>query len=90
MEYLTLLYNCSIFLTYLLDLVQVFTHLLVFQILVFSYWTPEFWRFQKFNVSSIPYTIVIDKEGKIAYTHTGYSPGDEDELAEILEDLSGK
>jgi peroxiredoxin len=29
---------------------------------------------------SIPQTFLLDKEGNIVYTHTGYLPGDEDEL----------
>ena len=33
---------------------------------------------------SVPYTILIDKEGKIVYKHTGYLPGDELELEEEI------
>ncbi len=33
-----------------------------------------------FNVQSVPFSILIDKKGNIAYTHSGYSPGDENDL----------
>lgn len=39
------------------------------------------------NIDSVPYTIVVDKEGKIVYEHSGYKPGDEDELEAVLSGL---
>jgi cytochrome c biogenesis protein CcmG, thiol:disulfide interchange protein DsbE len=39
------------------------------------------------DVASLPSLFVINKEGKIIYQHTGYSPGDEKELRLILETL---
>lgn len=39
------------------------------------------------NVAQIPYTLVIDPKGYIVYEHTGYSPGDELELEELLKEL---
>jgi len=33
--------------------------------------------FEKLNGQSLPYSILIDKSGKIAKTRTGYLPGDE-------------
>ena len=41
-----------------------------------------------FNPSlNVPYTFVIDKQGEIAYTHSGYVPGDEKELMDRLDGL---
>lgn len=43
---------------------------------------------QAMNFQDVPYTFVIDKEGKIVYSHSGYNPGDENELEEKLQELS--
>lgn len=41
-----------------------------------------------FNPSQvIPFTMMVDKEGKIVYTHTGYMPGYEKEIIKKLERL---
>ncbi|MEO0337952.1 MAG: TlpA disulfide reductase family protein [Bacteroidota bacterium] len=32
------------------------------------------------NITSIPRTLLVDKEGNILYDHNGYKPGDEKEL----------
>jgi cytochrome c biogenesis protein CcmG/thiol:disulfide interchange protein DsbE len=37
-----------------------------------------------FNFATIPQTMVVDKEGNIAFTHNGYVPGDEYELEEVI------
>ncbi|MBI4913449.1 MAG: TlpA family protein disulfide reductase [Acidobacteria bacterium] len=37
--------------------------------------------------AGIPFTFIVDKKGEVAYTHTGYLPGQEKELAEKLEAL---
>lgn len=37
-----------------------------------------------FNFQNPPYTLLVDKEGKIAYTHQGYIPGDEELLREEI------
>lgn len=42
------------------------------------------------NVTNPPTTFLIDKEGKIVYTHTGYLEGDEVELEKKIAELSGK
>lgn len=39
------------------------------------------------GTATVPYTIVISK-GKVIYKHSGYTPGAEDELYEILKDNS--
>jgi hypothetical protein len=42
------------------------------------------------NTNSIPFTVVLDKTGKIVYTHTGYIEGDEVALEEKLKSIAGK
>lgn len=37
-----------------------------------------------FNFNTIPQTFVVDRNGNIIYTHNGYSPGDEEELEDII------
>lgn len=37
-----------------------------------------------FNFNFIPQTFLVDKKGKIVYTHSSYNPGDEDELEEYI------
>ncbi len=39
------------------------------------------------NFQTVPQTFLLDKSGKIVYTHTGYTPGDEYELEEELKKL---
>lgn len=39
------------------------------------------------NFQTIPQTFLLDKNGEIAYTHSGYSPGDEYELEEEIKKL---
>ena len=41
----------------------------------------------QFNVSALPTTILIDADGKVIYTHTGYKSGDETILMEKIEAL---
>lgn len=38
----------------------------------------------------LPFTMLIDKKGDIAYTHTGYMPGYEKELMKEIEKMIGK
>lgn len=40
------------------------------------------------NFQTIPYTIVLDKNGNIVYTHSGYMEGDELQLEEKLKSLA--
>lgn len=42
------------------------------------------------NIQSVPHTFVADQNGNIIYTHSGYSPGDEYELEDLLKASSGK
>ncbi|MCB0645219.1 MAG: TlpA family protein disulfide reductase [Saprospiraceae bacterium] len=39
---------------------------------------------QSLNFQSIPQTFLVDAQGNILYSHTGYSPGDEFELEELF------
>ena len=36
------------------------------------------------NVSTTPHAFVVDKNGKVVYSHTGYTAGSEQELVDIL------
>jgi cytochrome c biogenesis protein CcmG/thiol:disulfide interchange protein DsbE len=42
------------------------------------------------NAPLIPYTILLDRSGKIVYTHTGYIEGDEFMLEEKIKLIAGK
>lgn len=39
------------------------------------------------NVSFTPQVFVADKDGNIVYSHTGYTPGSEEELIEVIKGL---
>ena len=39
------------------------------------------------NVNSIPFLYVMDKKGKIVYTHAGYTPGSELQVLNVLKKL---
>jgi peroxiredoxin len=39
------------------------------------------------NVNNVPQTFLVDGNGDIVWTHSGYSPGDEDELLEEIENI---
>jgi len=40
-----------------------------------------------FNFQAVPQTFLIGQDGKIAWTHSGYVPGDENELEEKIKEL---
>lgn len=42
------------------------------------------------GVMSIPQTYLINSAGEIIYSHTGYSPGDEDELEKKLQEITAR
>jgi len=42
---------------------------------------------QVFNFENIPFTAVLDSDGKLVYTHIGYSSGDEDLLEKKLAEI---
>jgi len=39
------------------------------------------------NVNNVPQTFLLNGEGEIVWTHSGYNPGDEEELLEEIEKL---
>ncbi len=39
------------------------------------------------NVNSIPFLFILDKTGKVVYSHCGYTPGAESEVLNVLEKL---
>ncbi len=42
------------------------------------------------NFQNVPMTFLLDKEGNLVYTHSGYAPGDEYELEDKIKALAGK
>lgn len=38
---------------------------------------------------SVPYVVVLDREGFVRYRHTGYRPGDEEELEKVVREMLG-
>jgi thioredoxin-related protein len=63
-----------------------------------SYVNGQKWEFKTYmdpnqdlkrllNFQTIPYTVIYDKEGKIAFTHTGYVEGDEFILKEKIKSI---
>ena len=39
---------------------------------------------------SVPFTVVLDKTGNVAFIHNGYTPGDETELESKISELAAK
>lgn len=44
--------------------------------------------YRTFNFQNIPYTALVDQDGNIVYKHNKYSPGDEEELLEKIEEIA--
>ena len=42
---------------------------------------------RQLNIQSVPFTVVLDQTGKIVYTHSGYTEGDENILEETIAGL---
>ncbi len=40
------------------------------------------------SVNNVPHTFLVDGEGKIVWSHNSFSPGDEEELFELVQELS--
>lgn len=40
------------------------------------------------SVNNIPHTFLVDGSGKIVWQHNSYSPGDEEELYELVNKLA--
>ncbi|MBP5983656.1 MAG: TlpA family protein disulfide reductase [Fluviicola sp.] len=49
------------------------------------------WDFKRaMGVGNVPHTFLIDAEGNIVYSHTGYSEGDEEKLLDEIRKLKNK
>lgn len=42
---------------------------------------------KKYYANNVPHTVVINKDGKIVYSHAGYKHGDEKKVKQIIKDL---
>jgi thiol-disulfide isomerase/thioredoxin len=42
------------------------------------------------NFQSVPYTLIIDKKGKVAFTHIGYEEGGEAQVLEKIKELAAE
>lgn len=51
---------------------------------------PDNSAYQAIGFNSVPFTLLIDKEGNIIYKHTGYKSGDEEDLEEAIEKATKK
>lgn len=40
--------------------------------------------YRTFNTNAMPYSVLVDTQGKIVWQHTGYVPGDEIELEKVI------
>jgi len=40
------------------------------------------------NVTNIPHSFILDKDGNVVWQHVGYAPGDEEEVYEIIKKLA--
>jgi thiol-disulfide isomerase/thioredoxin len=69
--------------------------------LVRSYAKSQGWEFpyyidpnsdlkRSLNFQNVPFTMIVDKQGKIAYMHTGYEEGGEEEVWAKIKELSAK
>lgn len=67
--------------------------------LVRTYAMAQGWKFpyyidansdlkRSLSFQSVPYTIILDKNGKVAFTHTGYEEGGEAEVFAKIKELS--
>ena len=50
-------------------------------------WDKSKDTYRKYHVLGIPHTVLIDKTGKIRYTHTTYRRGDEEVIIKKIEEL---
>ena len=50
-------------------------------------WDKSKDTYRKYHVLGIPHTVLIDKAGKIRYTHTTYRRGDEEVIIKKIEEL---
>jgi peroxiredoxin len=43
--------------------------------------------FKALNIVNNPYTIIVDKDGKIVYEHTSYKEGDEEDFVNVIKKM---
>lgn len=43
---------------------------------------------RELNIQSVPFTVVVDQNGKIVYSHSGYTEGDENILEDAISGLA--
>ena len=69
--------------------------------LVRSYAISQGWKFPYFidpnsdlkrslNFQNVPFTLVVGKDGKVAYMHSGYEEGGENEVYDKIKELAAK
>lgn len=46
--------------------------------------------FRAMGLQAVPHVLVVDGEGKVAYTHSGYTDGSETELIKVIRNLNKK
>lgn len=49
---------------------------------------PDNSAYQAIGFNTVPFTLLIDAEGNIVYKHTGYKPGDEEDLEKAIADIT--
>ena len=49
---------------------------------------PDNSAYQTLGFNTCPYTLLLDAEGNVIYKHSGYTPGDEEELEEKIADAA--
>jgi cytochrome c biogenesis protein CcmG/thiol:disulfide interchange protein DsbE len=40
------------------------------------------------GIVNVPFTLVLNSKGEVVWKHSGYSPGDEEHLAEVVEEVA--
>ena len=55
-----------------------------------AYLDPNSDMKRSLNFQNVPFTIIIDKEGKVAYMHSGFEEGGEDEIFAKAKELAAK
>ncbi len=46
--------------------------------------------FRAMGLQAVPHVLVVDGDGKVAYTHSGYTDGSETELIKVIRNLNKK
>jgi thiol-disulfide isomerase/thioredoxin len=55
-----------------------------------TYMDPNSDLKRSLNFQNVPYTMIVDANGKIVFQHTGFEEGSENQLFEKIKELSGK